>query len=373
MKKTNKNKIEVNGKSITFRFNDKRMLFECNYGYVDLQGIRQSRIIRGGSVQELQEKVAHAMKILDIMNIASPTISFDTFFQFYIRNIAPNRIRASSIKMNCADWKIIPPNIKNSSLCNLTSLQLQCMYADIKDKYSRNSIKFLHSLIDKLLNLAVEFKLLRENPNKKCKVPGFVNGEKHYIDLVTLAKFLKFLKEKHLNIYRPVLLLAFSGCRRGEAIGLRKKCVDIQNNTITINAQITLSGFTEQLKTASSYRVIKLPEWVIKEITQYEDNDTEFVFINKNTQKPFSSNYFAKKFSYAAKSFGFNKFSPKDLRSSFVKNAVLNNVSLKVVQNILGHAKLSTTADIYGELTSEDTFWVADVLAKAYEQKNTSS
>lgn len=56
----------------------------------------------------------------------------------------------------------------------------------------------------------------------------------------------------------------------------------------------------------------------------------------------------------------------KQFRNSYVKTAVLNGVPLKVIQNILGHSKLSTTADIYGELESEDTFYVANKMEQAY-------
>ena len=80
----NKMKIKVNGKQYTFRFNSSKLQFECNYGYKDNFGQRQSRIIKGKSVDELTENLKSTIRKIEDNNVLKETVTLKNFFEFYI-------------------------------------------------------------------------------------------------------------------------------------------------------------------------------------------------------------------------------------------------------------------------------------------------
>lgn len=362
----NKMKIEVNGKQYTFRFNSSKLQFECNYGYKDNFGQRQSRIIKGKSVDELTENLKSTIRKIEDNNVLKETVTLKNFFEFYITNIAPIKNRKSTINNKINTIKNIPSHIWESRLCDITTIQLQLMFTSLQDKYSQNTIASLHEVLSTVLNQAVRYKIITTNPLKDCPVKSFKNGEKNYISLEETKTLLTFLKttKQYNHYYLPVLFLAFTGCRIGECLGLQKDALDIKNNTVKIKSQVSAGVFYNVLKTDSSFRTIKVPAFVMQEISS-NLTDSDFVFTNsKGNCIGYTAFRLAMKNIF--KKCGLEYRSFKQFRNSYVKTAVLNGVPLKVIQNILGHSKLSTTADIYGELESEDTFYVANKMEQAY-------
>lgn len=360
----NKLQLNINGKLISYRYNPLRQCFESNFGYKDNYGSRQSRIIRGKSVDELKIKLEDFSSTIKDNDITSGSITFQNYFDFYIKNIAPQNNRQTTIINKTNTFKNIPANIRSTPINKLTSMQLQLMYSDFAKKYKINTIKGFHQLINTVLNCAVKNKLIRENPNNNCIVKGYQCIDKLYLSPQEITKFLNFLKnhKAYSCLYKPILFIAYSGCRKGEMLGLKKSCIDVNSCVVTIQGQITINGFSNILKTKSSNRKIKLPKSVIDIIANY-DNNSEFCFTNNGKPfKPCTFNYLMRS---AAKKYGLH-ITAKVFRNSLVKTAIMNSVPLKVVQNILGHSKLSTTADIYGDLKSEDTYFTADIIEKAY-------
>lgn len=364
----NKLQLKINDKLISYRYNPSRQCFESNFGYKDDKGNRQSRIIRGKSVDELNIKLKEFSDSINTSNATSGNITLENYFKFYISSIASQNNSPSTIRHKIASFKGLPLSIRSTPLNKITSIQLQLMYSDFTKNYTSNTIKNRHELIDTILNYAVKNKLIKENPNKNCVVKGYHCIDKLYLNPEEILKFLDFLKEhkKYKKLYKPIMFIAYSGCRRGEALGLKKNCIDVKTGIVTIQAQVNCIGFTNKLKTKASYRKIKLPKSIINILVD-DDNNSDFAFTNVNGN-PLSYSNFGTCLSKAAKDYGL-PITAKCFRNSFVKTAIMNSVSLKVVQNILGHSKLSTTSDVYGDLKSEDTYFTADIIEKAYSRE----
>lgn len=60
-----------------------------------------------------------------------------------------------------------------------------------------------------------------------------------------------------------VLLLAITGMRIGEAMGLRWKCVDLENGKLAIEENYNMGRYSPDMKTTASRRVIPLPAWAV--------------------------------------------------------------------------------------------------------------
>lgn len=350
-------KVEINGKQCSVRFNIDKARFEHNFGYRDNNNVRQSRIITGNSVDELVNNINKFQQQIKNQSIHNDNILLKNYIKYYLSTIAIMKNRNSTIKTMESSLNALPNSILNTTLNNLTTTQFQVMYADLNKTHAINTVKNLHQNINTILNYAVKTKLISKNVNNDCIVHNYINGKKIYISIEDILYILNKLKnnEKYYVLYRPVLFLAVSGVRLGECLGLQKQCIDINTGIVKIQAQISAySGFSTHLKTKSSYRTLQLSKDIINIITQY-DNDSNFVFTSRKGI-PWTVWSFRNKFGSVFKEIGYPNITPKQFRNSFVKNAVKDNVSLKIIQNILGHSKLSTTMDIYGELADSDTY-----------------
>lgn len=361
-------KIEVNEKKYTFRFNSQKLQFECNYGFKDNYGVRQSRVIKGRSVDELTKNLKEFIKKVKDNNILKDTVTLRNFFDFYIKNIAPAKNRASTIRNKITNTKKVPDSIWDSQLRNINTTQLQLMFASFSSKYAQNTIANVHEILNTVFNQAIAYNIIKDNPIKGCTIKGYTNGAKNYISLEEIKTLLDYMKstKRYYRCYLALMFLAFTGCRIGECLGLKKDALNITNSTVRFKSQYSNGKFSNTLKTASSFRTIKIPKFVMEEIVTNLVPTCDFVFTNSRGNHLDYVNFRSSMVTVFAKC-GLEYRSFKQFRNSFVKTAVLNGVPLKVMQNILGHSKLSTTADIYGELENEDTFFVANKIEQVYK------
>lgn len=366
-------KITINGKERTIRFNMSKMCFECNVGYKDNEFKQQSRIIRGTSVDELSRNVTDFEQSLETRLISNSNLTFQAFADYYIRCIAPIDNESTTVNSKKSQVNQIKkrPEIADCKLAELTTMQLQAYYGYLYTCRKPNTVAAYHELIGTILNCAVRLGLIDKNPNDGCIVKSFQPATKIYWDIDTCKRFLEYLKgaRETLPLYKPVLCAMFTGLRKGEVIGIKKDCFDSKTRTVYIKGQIRLengrSYYVEKLKTDATKRRIRLHEQIYNILSDFDtDNNTEFAFSYNN--EPWHSCTFAKKLKKAFTEFGYPEMTIKHLRSSFVKTNILNGTPTKAIQLLLGHARISTTMDIYGELLSEDTYQYTDNMMNAW-------
>ena len=366
--------ITVNGKERSVRFNSERLCFECNVGYKDNNFKYQSRVVRGNSIDELKDNIVLFEERLQSTLITMENVTFKAFADYYINNIAPidNEITTINSKRSQINQIKKRPEIADCKLTELTTIKLQAYYGYLYSCRKPNTVAAYHELIGTILNCAVRLGIIKTNPNENCVVKSFQTAEKIYWDIATCKRFLEFLQSDpdRRPLYKPTLCAMFTGLRRGEILGIKKDAFDSKNKTVLVKGQLRLSNgkcsYVEKLKTRTTKRRIKLNDKVYNILTDFDtDNNTEFAFSYKN--KHWHSCTFAKKLKEAFTDFGYPNMTIKHLRSSFVKTNILSGTPTKIIQMLLGHARITTTMDIYGELLNEDTYQYADNMLATWE------
>ena len=117
--------------------------------------------------------------------------------------------------------------------------------------------------------------------------------------------------------------------RRGEIFNLKWDDIDFDY------------GFIEVLETKSGKsRRIPISE-TLMEVFNELPKDSEYVFINKQTGEPYTDIH--KSFTTALEIAKIENFRFHDLRHTVATRMVEKGIPLPVVQEIMGHAKISTT------------------------------
>jgi integrase len=162
----------------------------------------------------------------------------------------------------------------------------------------------------------------------------------------------------------PVLLGLTTGMRRGEILALRWSDVDLEAQTLSVrrNAVQLDKGkvIFNETKTGKS-RPITLPAFVIAELRRHNIAQKEMRLQVGNrwqdnnlvccdeTGKALKPEWLSSRFSYFAKTHGFN-ITFHGLRHSHASLLLAQGVHMKVVQERLGHSKLAMTMDTYSHL-----------------------
>lgn len=253
------------------------------------------------------------------------------------------------------------PELGNIVLKELKQQDLQRFY---NKKYNNGkgmsgaSIRKIHNIISASLNLAVENDLMRKNVSKGVQLPRLT---KPNVKAFTLQEQnLFFEKAKEYRLYNAFVVNIDTGLRAGELLALTWKDVDLEKGLIKINKNIMFIKnrdenavtknkwiIQDSPKTEASNRTIPLTKRSLSILKQmYETKTCDIVFPSEKNTHVSLRNYQRTFYKILGKA-GLEKCSPHVLRHSFVTRCFEQNVQTKVISEMVGHAKLAHTTDIY--------------------------
>lgn len=179
-----------------------------------------------------------------------------------------------------------------------------------------------------------------------------------------------------------VHLLLITGVRRGELLGLKWDKVDMDGNRLHICNNVLYTPdrgiYEDTPKTSTSDRFITVPPETVRLLRQYKAWQNEerlrlgryyqyqgFVFSQDNgsPMHPDSVTDWLKKFS---KRHGLPHINPHAFRHTMASMLYFNGVDSVSISKRLGHAQVSTTANIYAHVMEEADQRNADILADVF-------
>ena len=252
-----------------------------------------------------------------------------------------------------------------------------------------NTVTRYHANIRKALDYAVKTDLIPNNPAIKVGRPHQEQFIADYYNEDELNNLFQVVKDTPLELI--VYLTAFYGLRRSEVLGIRWSAIDFENKTITINHKvITVTNESEDIETKtkmitksktknkSSYRTLPLFK-EIEELLLYTKKTQEYYMsifkdsYNKkykdyvcldemgNLRKP---DYVSHKFKEILRKNGLRKIRFHDLRHSCATLLVKKGISLREIQDWLGHSS-SRTTERYTHLDSSTKIKSASAIESA--------
>jgi integrase len=184
----------------------------------------------------------------------------------------------------------------------------------------------------------------------------------------TAGELGSFLARAEADGHRDAALwrfLAATGCRRGEALGLRWRDVDLTARTATIRQTVIVVAHVPQFgspKTAAGARTLDLDAATVTALREHRkrqaaerlqigigwrDNDLVFADVAGGPAHPeAASSRFAKR----VKRHGLPRLTLHGLRHTWATLALRAGVHPKVVQERLGHATISITLGVYSHV-----------------------
>lgn len=313
--------------------------------------------------------------------------SKDLFCDFLAKWIKLNK---SKIQITTYDGykhmleKHIYPYFKSKGLRlnQLKPIDIQQYYSDkMNEGLSPNTVIKHHGVIRTSLQYAVKTNLVKENVADLVDKP---KRERYHASFYTIDELNKlFTVIKETQIETPVLFAAYYGLRRSEILGLKWESIDFDNKTISICNKIIrgkddngkLSAISQdKMKSETSRRILPLCDTISEYLTKLLEKQQENVRIMGNCYNHkydgficvnakgdiINPDYVTDAFSKLLKKNGLRHIRFHDLRHSCASLLVSMGYSMKDVQEWLGHADYTLTANTYSHVDMSEKVKMAN-------------
>ena len=252
-------------------------------------------------------------------------------------------------------------------------------------KLSTKTILEHHRLISTVLEQAVKEGLVPFNVASRATLPKAEHKEVNYFQPEQVAAIRDALEQEPMKWKMLVHLLLITGARRGEVLGLKWDKVDFEGNRIYICNSILYApdvGIYESTpKTERSRRYVALPPETMQLLRRYrawqagerlrlgeyyQNQDFLFTQDNGKPMHPDSVTEWLKRFS---KRHDLPHINPHAFRHTMASMLYFNGVDRVSISKRLGHAQVSTTANIYAHVMEEADQRNADILSSIFLKK----
>jgi integrase len=269
-------------------------------------------------------------------------------------------------------YRAIAPYFRDRGtlLSELTAEDINGFYADQLKRLKATSVHKFHANISKALKYAVEKGYIPHSVMGKVKRPKPDRYVGKFLKQSEVVALFEAVKGHKLEL--GVIFGAFYGLRRSEAVGLRWESINFEANTITIEHTVTtatVDGKTvivadNTTKTKSSFRTLPLVPPVRAKLLEvkaeqelnrklcgksFNKTEAQYVYTDAlgNRVNP---NYLSSEFPVFLEKNGFRRLRFHDLRHSCASLLLAIGVSLKQIQEWLGHSNFAVTANTYAHL-----------------------
>jgi len=268
--------------------------------------------------------------------------------------------------------KIIAPYFrkKGTLLAEVTADDINKFYDDQLERVTGMTVTKYHANISKALKYAVKQNYIPHTFMEKVNRPSTKRFVGKFLKESEAVRLFEAVKGHRLEL--GVIIGAFYSLRRSEIVGLRWESINFEANTITIEHTVTEATIDgkkviiadDTTKSKSSYRTLPLVPPIKSKLLaiqaeqeqnrklcgkSYNKTEGHYIYTDVLGNR-ITPNYLTTAFPEFLVKNGFQRMRFHDLRHSCASLLLIKGVSLKEIQEWLGHSDFAITANIYAHL-----------------------
>lgn len=324
----------------------------------------------GSTRREVADKLAKALndRKQGTLLLTSERLTLGQYLATWLTSAAKPSVRPKTFVSYSGLVRnhIAPSAIAKRQLTKLNGLDIQAFLNEkLESGYSARTVQYLHAVLRRALGQAVKWNLVPRNVASLAAPPKVSRTKVQPLTPEQVRCFLDVAKQDRLAAVFTVAVAL--GLRQGEVLGLRWQDVDLDRRTLTISFALQRLGGGKGLalvepKTAESRRTIMLPDYAVAALREHRTRqlqerllagdkwkDQGFVFTTR-VGTPLDPRRVQSKFKKLLDQAGLPDMRFHDLRHTCASLLLAQGVPARMIMEILGHSKISTTMDLYSHI-----------------------
>ena len=366
-----------------------------DYRWTDQFGKRH--VIYGKTLEELREKEKEVDRdISDGIKAEKRNTTINELFDLWChikRGLKDNTFHNYKYMYNT----FVRPKFGKLKISQVKKSDVKRFYNYLADErgLQASTIDSIHTVLHQVFDLAVDDGYIRSNPSERVlkelkQAHCFQTEKRKALTVAEQELLLDYLRNtpQYRHWYPIFAVMLGTGLRVGEATGLRWCDIDLDEGLIDVNHTLVYYSHGPQKgcsfnvntpKTKAGERVVPMLGFVKEAFLEERENQketgisckasvdgyTDFIFVNRygDTQHLGTLNKAIRRIIRDCNDAQFEKsenpevllphFSCHTLRHTFTTRMCEAGVNIKVIQDALGHADVSTTLGIYADVTKD--------------------
>ena len=377
--------------TITKRGNTYRIRTSCGYS-VDGKQVVKSMTYKpreGMSEKQIEKEVRRQAVLFEESCKQGQTVTaakFETFAREWFRDCAELKLKRLTLCNYHRMEKRVYAALGHIRVDRISPLDIQRFVGTLNaDGLAPSTVRNYVRFVSVILNYAVKKRIITYNPCVTVDYPEARETEREIYTTEEVKKLLGLMWEDGED-KRPFavffMLAAYTGCRKGELLGLEWKDIDFANDVISIRRAYYYSSaehtsYTDTPKTKKSQRSLKLPACVmeaLQELKAWQDRQREvcggswvetdrlFTALDGSPMPTTAPYHYLQSFT---KRNGFHKATVHSFRHFNASALIDAGVDVVTVQTALGHSTAATTLNIYSHAFSNAQTRAMEAIANA--------
>jgi integrase len=324
------------------------------------------RYISGKKRKDVRDKLAKALsQRADGLVFNAGALTVGEYLDRWLGDVRDTVRKSTHEGYEYAIAPHIKPALGRIKLKDLNPAQIRWFYRERLDSgLAPATVHKQHVVLHKALKAAVADGLIPRNAAAGLKLPRITREE---IDPLTEEECRRLLEAAHGDRLEALYMLALStGMRLGELLALKWEDVDLEGGRLRVQRTLTHEEKAFVLgepKTKNSRRTIRLTKRTISALKAHLSRQLEEIEKMGSLYQPGGlifateagtiinpSNLRNRSFKPLLKRAGLPEIRFHDLRHTCATLLLSKSINPKVVSEMLGHASISITLDIYSHL-----------------------
>lgn len=245
-----------------------------------------------------------------------------------------------------APFNNLRENFDNAEMSDITVRDINLFFERLKTQgYALKTIKTHRILLNLIFKYAYINGIINENIIAYTSLPSGMKYGKRQPPEDEQIELVKNSVDCHFGIFAYFIL--YTGLRRGEALALTEKDIDFENHLIHVNKSVTYNGnhpIIGETKTENGIRDVFLLPNVEEKIKGFKG------YLFGGGTEPMTEMAFRRAYEHYKRDSGVT-LTAHQLRHAYAMILYEANVSDKDAQELMGHADIHTTRNIYTHIS----------------------
>ena len=272
------------------------------------------------------------------------------------------------------------PNLGSVEISKITPRQVQELESRLlRDGMAPKGVQMVHNVFNGAMKHALKMELIFRNPVAAVSPPTAPKTEAPTPTLEQVRALLAVAASSGHYLWVCIYLIVFTGLRRGEALGLRWACLNLDARTLQVETSLVTTKpglILKSPKTHSGRRTVNLDNLTVTVLREHQKRQKELaeqlrvdlpemVFPRLGLEGWCHPNTLVNYIERVAQQARCPGVTLRSLRHFHASMALQERQNPKTVAERIGHSNASTTMNIYGHVLPGWQQEMAEAVAKA--------